>query len=253
MTSSPAHPLATVLVVDDEPHLRHAVRLNLEARGYGVLESASGEEALQIVPLQRPDVVLLDLGLPGLDGIAVIRALRNWTSVPVIVLTARGDEHAKVLALDAGADDYVTKPFGIAELLARIRAALRRSGDAAADSPDVVTAHFRLDLTGRRAFVGQASDEVRLTRTEWGIVAYLVRHPNRLLTYREVTGAVWGPDYLPDMSLLRVHMAHIRRKLEPDPARPRYFITDVGMGYRFAPDVPSSASPSTGPPSPPHQ
>jgi two-component system KDP operon response regulator KdpE len=170
-----------------------------------------------------------------MDGTMVIDALRGWTQVPIIVLTARDDERSKVLALDAGADDYVTKPFGMAELLARLRAALRRATPGEPDVPEVRTDHFRLDLAGHRAFVGPTETEVRLTPIEWGIVTHLVHHPERLVTYRQLLTAVWGPNYEPDQNLLRVHMGHIRRKLEADPSRPAHFITDSGMGYRFMP------------------
>lgn len=225
----------TVLVVDDEPQFRRALTLNLTARGYEVGESTSGEQAIAVVADTRPDIVLLDLGLPGLDGLAVIRELRKWTAVPIIVLTARGDEHSKVFALDIGADDYVTKPFGIAELLARMRATLRRVPDAVPGDPVIETADFRIDLAARRAFAGAPPCEVRLTPTEWAMAVHLARHPDRLVTYRQLGSAVWGDDYQPDANLIRVHMAHVRRKLEPDRTHPRYFITDAGMGYRFDP------------------
>jgi two-component system KDP operon response regulator KdpE len=227
--------MTRVLVVDDEPQIRRALRLNLSARGYDVAEAESGERALTLAAEVRPDVVLLDLGLGRLDGIGVIDALRGWSSVPIIVLTARDDERSKVLALDAGADDYVTKPFGMAELLARMRAVARRSPTGDPDPPDVSTTDFRLDLAGRRAFVGPDGVETRLTPIEWAIVVYLTHHPERLVTYKQLVGAVWGPNYDPDPNLLRVHMGHVRRKLEPDPTRPRYFVTDPGMGYRYQP------------------
>jgi two-component system KDP operon response regulator KdpE len=236
--------MTTVLVVDDERQIRRALSLNFRARGYVVTEAASGEAALTAVAGDRPDIVLLDLGLPGMDGIAVIEALRGWTNVPIIVLTAREDERSKVLALEAGADDYVTKPFGMAELVARVRAALRRSPEVGTETALVTTPDFVLDLAAHRAFIGPESPadaqaestEVRLTPTEWGIVGHLVRHPHRLVTYTQLILAVWGPDYEPDQNLLRVHMGHIRRKLEPDHTRPKYFITDAGVGYRFEPD-----------------
>ena len=231
--------MTSILVVDDERQIRRALGLNFRARGYVVTEAASGEAALTQVADHRPDIVLLDLGLPGIDGIAVIDALRGWTNVPIIVLTAREDERSKVLALEAGADDYVTKPFGMAELVARVRAALRRSSDSSMEAAVVSTPDFTLDLAAHRAFVGPPPDtdrtEVRLTPTEWGIVGHLVRNPHRLVTYTQLLVAVWGPDYEPDQNLLRVHMGHIRRKLEPDHTRPRYFITDAGVGYRFQP------------------
>jgi two-component system, OmpR family, KDP operon response regulator KdpE len=222
-----------VLVVDDEPQIRRALSLNLGARGYEVYEAASGEVALTATANEHPDIVLLDLGLPGMDGVMVLEALRGWTKVPVIVLTVRDDERTKVRVLEAGADDYVTKPFGMAELVARIRAVLRRNPDTTEDPAEIVTDHFRLDLAGHRAFV--TGEEVRLTPLEWGIVGHLVRNPHRLVTYRQLLTAVWGPTYDPDPNLLRVHMGHIRRKLEPQPSQPLYFITDSGVGYRFQP------------------
>jgi two-component system KDP operon response regulator KdpE len=221
-----------ILVVDDEPQIRRALTLNLAARGHEVFQAATGEQALTTVAAEHPDVVLLDLGLPGMDGITVIEALRGWTSVPIIVLTVRDEERSKVQALDAGADDYVTKPFGMSELLARVRAVARRAPDAAGDLPEVITSAFRLDLVGHRAYVVDGT-EVRLTPTEWAIVEHLVRHPGRLITYRQLVDAVWGSTFDPDPNLLRVHMTHIRRKLEATPGRPVHFITDSGMGYRF--------------------
>lgn len=229
-----------ILVVDDEPQIRRALSLHLGARGYEVFEADTGERAIQVAASEHPDVVLLDLGLPGMDGVLVIEALRGWTNMPIIVLTVRDEERSKVRALDAGADDYVTKPFGMAELLARVRAVLRRSPTDAEATPDVITSSFRLDLAAHRAFAGRDQSEVvevRLTPTEWGMVEYLVRHPGRLVTYRQLISAVWEPSYDPDPNLLRVHMAHIRRKLEIDGARPKHFITDSGMGYRFENDA----------------
>jgi two-component system KDP operon response regulator KdpE len=224
-----------VLIVDDEPQIRRALSLNLGARGYEVFEAATGELALAATADRHPDIVLLDLGLPGMDGVMVLEALRGWTKVPVIVLTVRDDERSKVQVLEAGADDYVTKPFGMAELVARIRAVLRRNADSADEPAEITTPDFRLDLAGHRAYCGAGLEEVRLTPLEWGIVAHLVRNPHRLVTYRQLLTAVWGPTYDPDPNLLRVHMAHIRRKLEPDPSIPRYFVTDSGVGYRFQP------------------
>ena len=232
--------MTSVLIVDDERQIRRALSLNFGARGYQVHEAATGESALSEVARVRPDIVLLDLGLPGMSGLTVIEALRGWTDVPIIVITARDEERTKVLALDAGADDYVTKPFGMAELVARVRAALRRVPDSATDVALVETTQFDLDLSAHRAFVHADSSprtEVRLTPTEWGIITHLVRHPHQLITYKQLITSVWGPDYEPDQNLLRVHMGHIRRKLEVDQAQPRYFITDVGVGYRFQPDA----------------
>ena len=229
--------MTSVLIVDDERQLRRALSLNFAARGFEVFESATGEAALTDVANQHPDLILLDLGLPGMDGVSVIEAMRGWTTTPIIVLTVRDDEQSKVQALDAGADDYLTKPFGMAELVARVRAILRRSSNGAAEVAEVVTPDFRLDLVANRALVGSGLVETRLTPTEWAIVRHLVRNPQRLITYRQLLTAVWGPSYDPDQNLLRVHMGHIRRKLEPDHARPTYFITDSGVGYRFQPGV----------------
>ena len=239
-----------VLVVDDEPQIRRALSLHLGVRGYEVFEADTGERAIQVAATEHPDVVLLDLGLPGMDGVLVIQALRGWTTVPIIVLTVRDDEKSKVEALDAGADDYVTKPFGMSELLARVRAVLRRASSADELPAHVTTTSFRLDLAAHRAFVvdtsadptsvgdkSQGGLEVRLTPTEWAMVEYLVRYPGRLVTYRQLITAVWGESYDPDPNLLRVHMGHIRRKLEADAARPKHFITDSGMGYRFENDT----------------
>jgi two-component system KDP operon response regulator KdpE len=222
--------VSRVLVVDDEPAILRALVANLRARGYEADAAANGEDALRLAARARPDAVVLDLGLPGMSGIEVIRGLRGWTALPIIVLSARGAERDKVAALDAGADDYVTKPFGMDELFARLRAALRRvtpSSDAAV----VETAHFTVDLAAKR--VTRDGGEVRLTPTEWGIVELLVKHRDRLVTQRQLLQEVWGPGYGDETNYLRVHMAHIRRKLEPEQGRPRYFLTEAGMGYRF--------------------
>jgi two-component system, OmpR family, KDP operon response regulator KdpE len=227
-----AGPGARILVVDDEAALRRALATNLRARDYVVDLASTGEEALELAARHRPDVVVLDLGLPGIPGVEVIGGLRGWTRVPIIVLSARGAEHDKVAALDAGADDYVTKPFGMDELLARLRAALRRTvpdDEAAA----VTTDDFVVDLAAKRVTVTGPGHEVRLTPTEWGLVEVLVRNAGKLVGQRQLLQEVWGPQYGDETNYLRVHMAHIRRKLEPDPARPRYFVTEPGMGYRF--------------------
>lgn len=222
--------MSRVLFVDDEPNLRRTLAANLRARGYDVDLAETGERAIELVAETRPDVVLLDLGLPGMSGMQVIRSLRRWTNVPIVVLSARDAEFDKVGALDAGADDYLSKPFGMDELLARLRAALRR-GKEVVDIPRVATAHFELDFTARRAV--RDGDEVRLTPTEWHMVEVLVRAEGRLVTSREILQAVWGPQYGNETNYLRVHMAHIRRKLEPDPGSPVHFLTEAGMGYRF--------------------
>jgi two-component system KDP operon response regulator KdpE len=219
-----------VLVVDDEAPILRALTANLRARGYQPDAAATGEEALLLAARHHPDAVVLDLGLPGMSGIEVIRGLRGWTSVPIIILSARGGERDKVAALDAGADDYVTKPFGMDELFARLRAALRRVAPAE-EVAVIATPHFTVDLAAKT--VRREGEEIRLTPTEWGIVELLVRNRDKLVTQRQVLQDVWGPQYGDETNYLRVHMAHIRRKLEPEQGRPRYFITEPGMGYRF--------------------
>ena len=222
--------MTRVLVIDDEPQIRRALATNLRARDYDVELAATGEEGLRLAAERRPDLVLLDIGLPGIDGTDVVRGLRGWTNVPIVMLTVRSDEADKVDALDAGADDYVTKPFGMNELLARMRAALRRT--AASDDEPVVTAgDLRIDLADRRVLRDGA--EVHLTPTEWALVEQLARHRGRLVTQRQLLQAVWGPRYETETNYLRVHMANVRRKLERDPSRPRLFLTEPGMGYRF--------------------
>ena len=222
--------MSRVLVVDDEPQILRALGTNLKIRGYDVDLAPTGEQALEIAALRPPDAVILDLGLPGIDGVEVIGGLRGWTQVPIIVLSVRGEEADKVGALDAGADDYVTKPFAMGELLARLRAALRRV------SPDVVAASveteaFTIDLAAKRATT--ATGPVRLTPTEWHIVEILVRNEGKLVTQRQLLQEVWGPRYERETNYLRGFLAQIRRKLEPDPAHPRFFITEPGIGYRF--------------------
>ena len=219
-----------ILVVDDDAQIVRALEINLRAHGYEVTTAATGEQALTAAAAQVPDVVLLDLGLPGLDGIDVIRGLRVWTSIPIIVLSAREGDSSKVAALDAGADDYVTKPFSITELLARMRATLRRS-QPAPDEPIIETDSLSIDLAKQR--VSRDGTLVHLTPTEWAIVAHLARYPGRLVTQRQLLQHVWGPQYEHETNYLRVHLAAIRRKLEADPAQPRYFITEPGIGYRF--------------------
>jgi two-component system KDP operon response regulator KdpE len=221
-----------VLVVDDDQAILRTLELNLRARGYQVDLASTGEAALELAARHHPDVVILDLGLPGIDGIDVVHGLRGWSTVPILVLSARGGEAAKVAALDAGADDYVTKPFGMGELLARLRAALRRPGPATEDAT-VTTEHFTIDLTGRR--VRALGTEVHLTPTEWHLVEVLVRNPGRLVTGRQLLQEVWGGGYDDETNYLRVYLARIRRKLEPDPSQPRYFRTETGVGYRFEP------------------
>jgi two-component system KDP operon response regulator KdpE len=219
-----------VLVVDDEPQIRRALGINLKARGYDVELAESGEKALEIAARAHPDVVVLDLGLPGIDGVQVIEGLRGWSQVPIIVLSVRDAESAKVAALDAGADDYVTKPFGMDELLARLRAAVRRAAPAE-EAAVVETPDFTIDLAAKR--VTRDGEEIRLTPTEWHLVEVLVRNEGKLVAQRHLLQEVWGPQYHDETNYLRVFMAQVRRKLEPEPSNPRYFITEPGMGYRF--------------------
>ncbi|MGZ6963776.1 MAG: response regulator [Acidimicrobiia bacterium] len=220
-----------VLVVDDEAPIRRALGVNLRARGYDVDLAETGEAALELAARHHPDAVVLDLGLPGIDGVEVIEGLRGWSAIPIIVLSARDAEAAKVAALDAGADDYVTKPFGMDELLARLRAALRRAAPSEEEAV-VVTPDFTIDLAVKRV-VDSDGTEIRLTPTEWHIVEVLVRHAGKLVGQKQLLQEVWGPAYETETNYLRVFMAQVRRKLEPEPGHPRYFLTEPGMGYRF--------------------
>jgi two-component system KDP operon response regulator KdpE len=229
--------MTRVLVVDDEPQILRALGINLRARGYQVDLAPDGEHALTLAASHHPDVVILDLGLPGIDGVEVIRGLRGWSTVPIVVLSVRDGERDKVAALDAGADDYVTKPFGMDELLARLRAALRRAqpaedGDA---SPVVETPSFTVDLAAK---VARSTDgeSIRLTPTEWHVLEVLVRNEGRLVSQVQLLQEVWGPQYERETNYLRVYLGQLRRKLEPDPAHPRHLITEPGMGYRFVRD-----------------
>jgi two-component system, OmpR family, KDP operon response regulator KdpE len=220
-----------VLVVDDEPSILRALKINLTARNYDVSTAADGASGLAAVARDHPDVMILDLGLPDMDGTDLIRGVRGWTSTPIIVLSVWGQESQKVAALDAGADDYVTKPFGMDELLARLRAAVRRASPAP-DEPIVTTADFTVDLAAKRV-IRSGSGDVRLTPTEWQLLEVLVRNRGRLVSQRQLLQEVWGPAYETESNYLRVYVAQLRRKLEPEPSRPRYLITESGMGYRF--------------------
>jgi two-component system KDP operon response regulator KdpE len=251
-----------VLVVDDEPQILRALRINLRVRNYDVHVAATGAEALEVAGRYPPDPVILDLGLPDLDGVEVIQGLRGWTKAPIIVLSGRADSVDKVEALDAGADDYITKPFGVEELLARMRAAVRRTG-AVEDLPRIQLGHLVVDLAAKRvtrqaavpagggdqagadpagATGGPAgsgalaqADDIRLTPTEWHLLEVLLRNPGKLLSRNQLLTEVWGPGYADATGNLRLYMAQLRRKLEPDPARPRWLITEPGMGYRYQP------------------
>jgi two-component system KDP operon response regulator KdpE len=222
--------MTRILVVDDEPQIRRALVANLSARGFDVDAAGTGAIALQLAARHRPDAVVLDLGLPDLSGIEVIAGLRGWTDIPILILSARETERDKIGALDAGADDYVTKPFGMGELLARLRAVLRRAVPAV-EQPVIHTPDFEIDLAVKR--VRRAGDEVRLTPIEWHLVEVLARNDGKLVSQRQLLQEVWGPQYGTETNYLRVHMARIRQKLEPEPSRPRYFLTEPGMGYRF--------------------
>ncbi|NGN66627.1 response regulator [Streptomyces sp. A7024] len=225
-----------VLVVDDEPQIVRALVINLKARKYEVDAAHDGATALQLAADRHPDVVILDLGLPDMDGVDVIRGIRGWTRVPILVLSARHSSDEKVEALDAGADDYVTKPFGMDELLARLRAAVRRAEPAASEGGDVATVKtetFTVDLAAKK--VQRDGHDVRLTPTEWHFLEVLVRNSGRLVGQKQLLKEVWGPSYGTETNYLRVYMAQLRRKLEADPAHPRHFVTEPGMGYRFEP------------------
>ena len=234
--------MSIILCVDDEPQILKALAVNLKARSYDVVTATTGEQALVLAAERRPDAVILDLGLPGISGIDVIDGLRGWTSVPIIVLSARDGEASKVAALDAGADDYVTKPFGMGELLARLRAALRR-GVVDEAQPVIVAGSLTIDLAERRITVDGVA--ARLTPTELHLVEVLARNAGKLVTSRQLLQDVWGPQYGDETNYLRVHMAHIRRKLEPEPANPRFFRTEPGIGYRFDPDPPEAPQPAS--------
>ena len=227
--------MSRVLVVDDDRPLARALSINLRAHGYEVVVAHDGRAALTEVARTHPAVVVLDLGLPDLDGIEVLAGIRGWSAVPVIVLSARSTSGEKVEALDAGADDYVTKPFGMDELLARVRAAVRRGTPPATDDAveQVVTADFTVDLGAHRVLRG--GETVRLTPTEWSLLELLVRHSGKLVPQKQMLTEVWGPVYETETHYLRVYLAQLRRKLEPDPAHPRYLITEPGVGYRFEP------------------
>lgn len=222
--------MSRILIVEDDAVLRRTLELNLVARGYTVETTATGEDAIEIAGRRIPDLILLDLGLPGIDGMEVLTALRAWTDLPVLVLSARGAENDKVLALDAGANDYLTKPFGVDELMARVRAALRVHQQ---EQPTVVvTDDFTVDLD-RYVVARRDGGEIHLTPIEWGLLAHLVRAHGQLVGQRTLLKSVWGPAYESETNYLRVHLAHLRQKLEPDPSRPRYLITEPGLGIRF--------------------
>jgi two-component system, OmpR family, KDP operon response regulator KdpE len=228
-----------ILIADDDPQILRALRITLAARGYEVTVAADGTAALDAATRTHPDIVVLDLGMPGLTGVQVIEALRGWTQVPILVVSGRTESWDKVEALDAGADDYVTKPFAADELLARIRA-LGRRAPTAPEAPVVGFGDVVVDLAAR--VVTRAEATVRLTPTEWRLLEVLLRHPGRLVTRETLLTEVWGPQYTTDTGYLRLYLSQLRKKLEPEPATPRYLLTEAGMGYRFAPDSDTDAS-----------
>ena len=224
--------MTRVLLIDDDRQLLRALRINLSVRGYEVVTAATGHEALRAAAEEHPQAVILDLGLPDISGIEVLTGLRGWMTAPVIVLSARTDSADKVEALDAGADDYMTKPFGMDELLARLRAAVRRAAAATgADDPVVETKSFTVDLSAKKVI--KNGHEVHLTPTEWGMLEMLVRNRGKLVGREELLKEVWGPKYAKETHYLRVFLAQLRRKLEDDPSRPNHLLTEAGMGYRF--------------------
>ncbi len=223
-----------ILVVDDEPQIGRVLRRSLSARGYEVQVAVNGDEALGVFDTWAPDLVITDLSMPNMGGIELCRRLRAISRVPIIVLSVKGEERTKVAALDAGADDYVTKPFGIDELLARVRATLRRAPTTAdLRVKTILTGDFHVDLEARTVKVH--GEEVHLTPKEYELLVYLIQHPNKVLTHRVLLGAIWGGDYVEQTEYLRVFVGQLRKKIEPDPAKPRYIITEPWIGYRFNP------------------
>ena len=220
-----------ILIADDDPQILRALRITLSARGYEVVTASDGREALRLAADEHPDIIVLDLGMPGLTGIEVIEGVRGWSAVPILVVSGRSDSLDKVVALDAGADDYVTKPFAADELLARIRALSRRT-PTAADEPVVAFGDVVVDLAAH--VVTRAGAAVRLTPTEWRLLELLVRNPDRLVTRERLLTEVWGPQYTTDTGYLRLYLAQLRKKLEAEPSKPRHLLTETGMGYRFA-------------------
>ncbi len=222
-----------ILVVEDESPIRKFLRISLESNGFAMQEAETAEQGLRMASAEPPDAVILDLGLPDADGLDVIRRLREWTSVPIIVLSARGREADKIAALDGGADDYLTKPFGVGELLARLRVAMRHSSRVAqSEEPTFQVGGLRVDLAARRVFIEE--QEVHLTPTEYRLLTTLIRHVGKVVTHRQLLKEVWGPDSVEENQYLRVYLGQLRRKIERDPARPRYLLTEPGVGYRLA-------------------
>jgi two-component system KDP operon response regulator KdpE len=226
-----------ILIADDDPQILRALKVTLRARGYDIITAGDGVEALELAAAQHPDLVMLDLGMPKLDGVEVIEGLRGWTQVPILVVSGRSDASDKVDALDAGADDYVTKPFAIDEILARIRALTRRVV-APSDEPIVTFGEVSVDFSAKqvRRRQGKKSEDVRLTPTEWRILELLIHNPGKLITREDLLTQIWGPHHTKDTGYLRLYFAQLRKKLEPVPSEPRYLVTVLGMGYRFVAD-----------------
>ncbi|HEX9372643.1 MAG TPA: response regulator [Roseiflexaceae bacterium] len=222
-----------ILVIEDEAPIRRFLRATLTSHGYQLIEATTGRDGIAQMIARQPDLVLLDLGLPDVDGLEVTRRVREWSQTPIIVLSARGQERDKIEALDAGADDYLTKPFGVGELLARLRVALRHATRASTDAGDPIFAvgELRVDLARRQVFVG--GDEVHLTPIEYRMLTALIQHAGKVITHQQLLKAVWGPGYATETPYLRVYMGQLRHKLEADPARPRYLLTEPGVGYRL--------------------
>ncbi len=222
-----------VLIVDDEQSIRVFLQLTLTARGYETIEAAAGKEAMAKAAAEKPDIIILDIGLPDIDGIEVTRQLREWTQIPIIILSVRGSEKDKIAALDLGADDYLTKPFAVGELLARVRAALRRAAQTAGE-PSFKTGDLEIDLV--RRLVKVAGQEIQLTPNEYELLKVLVEHSGKVMTHKHLLNAVWGPEYIGEFHMLRVNISNLRRKIEPDVARPQIIITESGVGYRLKAD-----------------
>jgi two-component system, OmpR family, KDP operon response regulator KdpE len=226
-------PSERVLVVDDEPSIRRFLQVTLASQAYTVIEAATGQEALSVAATQKPDIIILDLGLPDMDGVEVTRLLRQWTQIPIIILSVRGSESDKIAALDAGADDYLTKPFGVGELLARLRAARRRAAQTASE-PVFTSGNLTVDLA--RRLVTVSGREAQLTPTEYELLRVLSIHSGKVLTHHHLLREVWGAEYGEEFHMLHVNISNLRRKIEPDPARPQFIITEPGVGYRLRTD-----------------
>jgi two-component system, OmpR family, KDP operon response regulator KdpE len=226
------HPAPQVLIIEDEIQIRRFLRASLASHGYALLEAGTGQAGIEQAAQLHPDCVILDLSLPDMDGLEVLKQIRSWSSVPTIVLTARGQEQEKIALLDAGADDYLTKPFGMGELMARMRVVMRRTAGATVSEPPVVSiGDLRVDLARRQVFCND--EEIHLTPIEYKLLATLVRNAGRVVTQRQLLQEVWGPEYVDAPHYLRIYMQHLRHKLESDPARPRYLLTEPGVGYRL--------------------